>query len=305
MNDPILITGSAGLIGSALTDHLAIRGDRVIPFDLRTTDSDVRDAEAISHVMEGCRGVVHLAAVSRVVWAQQDPVGCNATNVRGTANVIEAALASLSRPWVIFASSREVYGQPARCPVVETAPLCPMNVYGRAKLAGEHIVQEGRASGLRAAIVRLSNVYGSVDDHPDRVVPAFVRAALAGRPLRVDGPNHAFDFTHVEDVAGGIAALIDLLDRRQALPRPTHFVTGYPQTLGALAKLVVRLTQSPSKVVEAPPRTFDVSRFWGDPSRARALLGWSPRTVEEGLVDTIAEFRREPSQGITREACAG
>jgi nucleoside-diphosphate-sugar epimerase len=113
-------------------------------------------------------GIVHLAAVARVKHAEADSARCWAVNVVGTENVIAASLAMRRRPWVVVASSREVYGQPGRTPVVESDPIAPINVYGRSKAACEQAALAGRSDGLRVAVLRLANVYGSIHDHPDR-----------------------------------------------------------------------------------------------------------------------------------------
>lgn len=296
MHRTVLLTGSAGLVGTAVTEHLRRRGQLVRPLDLRDPDApaDVCDPAAVRQAMSGCTGVIHLAAVSRVIWGERDPEACRATNIGGTRLVLEAALASPARPWLIFASSREVYGEPQDLPVTEDAALAPINVYGRTKFTGERLVDEARGLGLRAAVVRLSNVYGSPADHPDRVVPAFARAAVRGLSLRVDGPDHTFDFTHVDDTARGIVLLADLLEHDPTPPPPIHFLTSTPTTLGALATLAVELAGTRAAIVTAPPRSFDVARFYGDPTRARRLLGWAPQVpLREGLARLITAFRAE------------
>ncbi len=298
MDSPILITGSAGLVGTALAATLRSRGFPVRNLDLRdptaTGHGDVRDPEAVRRAVSGCAGVVHLAAVSRVIWGEQDPVACRSTNIDGTRAVLDAAHEAPGRPWLIFASSREVYGQPLRLPAGEDSPLAPINIYGRTKEAGERMIADARGHGLRAAVVRLSNVYGGLADYPDRVVPAFVRAAVAGAALRVEGSGHTFDFTHVDDTVRGIALLAELLERSEPPPPPIQFLTGRPTTLGELASLAVSLAGGRSEIVEATPRSFDVAQFWGSPARARELLGWSPRILlHEGILGLIAAIRGE------------
>ncbi|WAS91390.1 NAD-dependent epimerase/dehydratase family protein [Nannocystis punicea] len=296
MTHSILITGSEGLVGTALVHQLRGRGCELRTLDLRAPEAeDVRDRGAVARAVAGCSGIVHLAAVSRVIWGERDPALCEAVNIGGTRVVLEAAAAAPQRPWVVFASSREVYGQPDELPVDEDARLAPINVYGRSKVAGEQLVVEARRHGLRTAIVRLSNVYGNPADHPDRVVPAFVRAAVRGALLRVDGSGHTFDFTHVRDVARGLLGVVDLLAGGES-PPPIHFLTGQPTTLGELAALVIQHASSSSAVVEAPPRGFDVARFYGSPGRAQALLGWTPQvSLREGLAEMIAVIRAESS----------
>lgn len=303
MSRRILVTGSSGLVGGALVDALESRGVDVVRFDLRSEgkgQGDVRRRLCLMDAMAGVTGIVHLAAVSRVIWGERDPEGCWATNVGGTRNVLDLAAEATTRPWVIFASSREVYGQPDVLPASEEAPLRPVNVYGRSKVEGERLILAARRAGVRACTIRLSNVFGSVDDHADRVVPAFVCAALAGSELRIEGGEHTFDFTHVEDVARGILSLIELLDSDASAPPPIHFVSGHPTTLGELAALAIRLAGSEATVRHASPRTFDVARFWGIAERARQLLHWQPRIALRDGIERLIQAFREAGRGATK-----
>ena len=184
------------------------------------------DAGDVARLVADCDGVIHLAAVSRVIWGERDPELCWATNVDGLRNVLDVAHRQPRKPWMIFASSREVYGQPSVLPASEETPREPVNVYGRSKVMGEELIEAARLDGLRASVIRLSNVYGSTTDHADRVVPAFARAAVLGHSLRVEGAEHTFDFTHISDVAQGIVALVSRLDDGQCAPPPIHFTYG-------------------------------------------------------------------------------
>ena len=296
MSHRILVTGSEGLIGSALRASLEASGWEVVGLDLRgpgSEEGDVRDPLRVLEAVAGCRGVVHLAAVSRVVWGERDPEKCWDTNIGGLRNVLRAADARTPRPCLLFASSREVYGQPHRLPATEDIPLRPVNVYGCSKVEGERLVDEARGKGLRAATVRLSNVYGSARDHADRVVPAFARAAVTGNAIRMEGAECTFDFTHIDDTVRGMAALIDRLENGPA-PPPIHLLTGTPTTLRDLAALAIDVAGGTTPIVDAPSRSFDVSRFHGDPSRARELLGWEPRVaLPEGLERLVRDLRTE------------
>lgn len=294
MKCKILITGSSGLVGRALRKSLQSEGFEVEGLDVRAVGpeaGDVRDAERVRDAVARCDGVVHLAAVSRVVWGEQDPDRCRSVNVDGLGNVLEAALHKPHRPWFIFASSREVYGQPEHLPATEDASLSPLNVYAHTKVAGEELVAAARRNGLRAAVIRLSNVYGSTDDHADRVIPAFARAAVTGKALRIDGSEHTFDFTHIDDVARGISSLVQILASGEDAPPAIHFVTGEPTTLGQLARMAIEIAASRSTITLAPSRHYDVARFWGSPERAARLLHWSPRvSLRDGLTRLIGDF---------------
>ena len=294
MNDRILVTGSEGLVGRALRESLEARGWDTVGLDLRGAGGeggDVRNPRRVRKAVTGCRGVVHLAAVSRVAWAENALDDCRSTNIGGVRRVLEAAFEQPAPPWVLFASSREVYGQPRRLPATENIPLSPVNVYGRSKVEGERLVERARAAGLRAATVRLSNVYGSALDHADRVVPAFARAAVEGSAIRIDGTECTFDFTHIDDTVRGMVAMMERLEAGEALP-PIHLVTGIPTKLRELAAMALALAGGNVPVVEAPPRSFDVSRFHGDPSRARKLLGWEPRVgLRDGFERLVRDVR--------------
>lgn len=302
----ILITGSHGLVGTGLRQLFAAQGHAVRSFDLRAPKDegcgDVCDRGALDRAVDECSGIIHLAAVSRVIWGERDPDLCRATNIGGVRNVIRAALSSKRRPWLIFASSREVYGEPESLPVREDAPLRPVNVYGETKIAGEQMIISARQEGLGTAILRLSNVYGSRHDHADRVVPAFARQAVVGAPLRIDGADHTFDFTHIDDTARGVAAAAELLASGERDLPPVHLLTGRPTTLGALAAAAVDIAGSASPLRPGPPRSYDVARFFGDPQRARELLGWEARvSLHDGLSRLVAEIRGAEK---LQEACA-
>lgn len=287
----ILVTGSSGLIGSALSDFFSARGQEWRAFDIaNSADQDTRDPVALSRAMDGVEGIIHLAAVSRVVWAQNDPETCQAVNVDALESTLRLALDAPRMPWMIFASSREVYGEQTQLPVHEDAALSPLNTYARSKVRGEELVQEAREAGMLAQIVRFSNVYGSVDDHHDRVVPAFARTAAHGGVIRIDGSDNTFDFTHVSDSARGLDLLCQATQAGESLP-PVHFVTGQPTTLGELAQMAAERSSHSVKLTEAPPRNFDVSRFYGDTNRTRELLGWRPEVaLADGLGQLIADF---------------
>ncbi|HVW99309.1 MAG TPA: SDR family oxidoreductase, partial [Candidatus Babeliaceae bacterium] len=238
----ILITGSKGLIGSALKHALELLNIDISGVDIRASEEDpeygnILNREFLLSKVDQVDGIVHLAAVSRVIQGERNPELCWLTNVEGTRYIVDAAFLSDKKPWVLYASSREVYGQPKDFPVTESTPLNPINIYGRSKHEGEKIIQKASQMGLATSIVRFSNVYGSVRDYPDRVIPAFCRAAAEGSVIRVEGSQNIFDFTHLEDVIQGILALIRLfIQERVSLP-PIQLTSGRPMSLGQIAEI--------------------------------------------------------------------
>lgn len=292
----IVVTGGMGVIGSALVNQLAKVGWHAKVLDIAAEPTsanfgDIRQSDAVRTALESAVGIIHLAAVSRVGWGEEDPERCWSINVDGTQTVVTAAASSSRKPWVLFASSREVYGNPLRLPVVEDDPVSPVNTYGRSKAEGEKIIAAARVAGLKAACVRLPSVYGATNDIVDRVVPALALGALNDMPLRITGAGQLCDFLHIADVVDGILAIAKRLDAgRRDLPM-IQLASGRGTSLGELARLVKRLARSRSEIVEDPARSFDVRGFVGDPARARQVLNWVPSiTLEDGLAQLITDF---------------
>lgn len=292
----ILVTGHEGLVGCHLMTQLKNAGYMPVGLDINTKNTefrgDVIDKNRLKLAMKDCIGVVHLAAISRVVWGERDPELCWETNAEASKQLILLALESDHRPWVLVSSSREVYGEPISLPVTENSELKPVNIYGQAKLAMEKATLEARKHGLQTAIVRLANVYGGINDHTDRVLPAFCRAAVLGKTLRVDGLHHTFDFTHISDTIEGIMLVIDKLAAGEMNIPPIHLLPGIATTLGEAAHFAIQAANSNSNIQEAPSRSYDVARFVGDATRAKKLLGWEAKvTPEEGITQLVNDFQ--------------
>lgn len=292
----ILVTGHRGLIGRHLVPRLENSGYKVVGLDIADGSGNITQPEDIRSAISGVVGVVHLAAVSRVIWGERNPSLCWQINAMASHSILETALLSSHKPWVLLASSREVYGEPDRLPVSENASICPVNIYGRAKAKMEQYAREARLEGLNTSVARLANVYGCVEDHEDRVLPAFCRNAAEGRPLRVDGFDHLFDFTHVDDTVRGIAQLVALLNANEHNLPPIHLLPGIGTTLLEAANIAVDAADSDSSIVAAPSRDYDVARFIGNPERAKRLLGWEARTTpSEGIRALVKAFQTNAS----------
>lgn len=294
MTGRILMTGSAGLIGRTLRAMLEADGHVVAGCDLRAPDPnerfDLSDSNAIRNAIKKCDGVIHLGGVSRVIDGEQNPRLCESVNIDGTHGIAEAIVASPRRPWLVFASSREVYGQPSRLPCGMKTPLNPMNTYARSKLAAEKIVFNLRKKGAKVAVLRFSNVFGSVNDYPDRVIPAFTRAAATGGVLRLEGESNLFDFTVLKDTATAVKMTVDALEFGAADLPPLDIVTGRATSLRELAEMA--LAAGSGRIVVASPRSFDVAKFQGDPNPAADHLGWRAcGRLEEKIAELVGAFR--------------
>ncbi|MGI9311579.1 MAG: NAD-dependent epimerase/dehydratase family protein, partial [bacterium] len=129
MTAAIFLTGARGLIGQATRRRLQARGFDVVGCDLRADCEaeryDFRDAARMRERLAECDGVIHLGALSRVLWGERYPTLCRSINVDGAASILSATAQSPRKPWLIFASSREIYGTPPRLPCAPDTPPNP------------------------------------------------------------------------------------------------------------------------------------------------------------------------------------
>lgn len=310
----ILITGGAGFIGSTLTRELLQKGHEVMILDRKTnprnlsnimedidyTNGDVRNAGVVESILNRGKpgGIIHLAAVSRVVWGEEDPWRCKDININGTRLLFESIESIDIHPWVIFGSSREVYGQHEILPVKEEYRKAPTNTYGKTKLMGEEIVKEyTKKLGLNASILRFSNVYGNERDILDRVIPRFIVSAMGKKKMEIHGGNQLFDFTHVEDTVIGIIKAIDFLEKRINDPDgfstdEFHILIGKGSTLQEVVQIISDHLGVNLEISYVGCRDYDVKKFFGDPTKASEILGFKAKILpKKGIPDTIERFR--------------
>lgn len=285
----VVVTGGAGFIGSHLVDRLLTDGSaNVVVLDnlargrlanlarwradprLNVVHGDVRDAATVDALIRGADVVYHLAAQSTVMGAVQDMAYTFSTNVVGTFNVLSsAARAGVRR--VVFASSREVYGEPISLPVDEDSPLLAINSYGASKAAGEAYCRAFRREfGLQTVVLRLANVYGSRD--VGRVIPLWVDQAMAGRELTVYGGKQVIDFVWVGDT-------VEALVRSAAMDGPVlpiNIGSGTGTRIVDLARRIARLAESPGRLNLQPARSVEVTRFIANVDRMRQILNLEP-----------------------------
>jgi len=284
----ILITGSAGFIGTALKQYLKKQNIEVIPFDIKDNPLyDVRDLEIVKTCTSNVEGIIHLAAVSRVITAQEQPHECISTNIGGVANVLEAARTKRGNsPWVIFGSSREVFGEPEILPVSENSPKKPINIYGISKITGEKLCEiYTKYYGLKVRILRFSNVYTNTNDHMDRVIPKFILRALNGKDLYINGSGEEqFDFTYISDTIKGVWGCIREIQNSKNPLDDFNLSIGTPVSLKQLAKIIIQKTESKSDIKFNESRNYDVNHFYASPDKAKQYLGFDPSvSIYKGL----------------------
>ncbi|RUM58803.1 MAG: NAD(P)-dependent oxidoreductase [Persephonella sp.] len=304
----ILITGGAGFIGSTLGLNMLKKGEDIYFLDIKDKPNfipndryfniDITDKNSLEDVFKNIKfdGIIHLAAISRVVWGEEEPEKCKKTNIEGTNNILSLIAKYLPKSWFIFGSSREVYGEAENLPVKEDDPKKPINIYGRTKLEGENLtIKYSQEYGINSVILRFSNVYGNERDILDRVIPKFIISALKNEPLTIQGGTQIFDFTYIDYTIEGIKKTIELLNsqsKQNGYIDDFHILTGKPKSIVDLAEMIIDYTNSSSEIVYLEGRYYDVDKFYGDIKKIRNVLGiGEPIYLEDGLKKTVKLYR--------------
>ena len=308
----VVVTGGAGTIGSHVVDaalaagaqeviaiDLLLRGDRgniagaVATGRARLVEIDIRDREAVRTNIDGADVVFHQAAL-RWTLCQERPRDCQEVMVDGTFNVLEAAAAAKVRRFVL-ASSAVVYGAPIHLPYDEDHPVGGTRVYGAAKVANEQMARAfAHASGLPTTILRYFNVYGPRQDIRSPYVEVMVKwldLIDEGKPLVLYGDGSAsVDFVYVGDVARANLLACDT----KTIDDIVNVCSGTETRMSDLAALLLELTGSNVGVEHRPqPAGALPARRYGDPRRARELLGFVAKTDLRDGVKKLIAWRRE------------
>jgi UDP-glucose 4-epimerase len=303
----VLITGCTGFIGSHLVEKLIKGGYEIVAIDnlsrgkIENLDSvinditfiqdDITNLDLMRDIVRKVDVVYHLAALSRVIPAIQNPELCFKSNVTGTE--IIARLCAKYRKKLIFSSSREVYGDAEYIPVDEKHSLNQKNPYGASKVAGEKIIEAySNCYGLDFAILRLGNVYGERDF--ERVIPLFIDKCLKGEDLIVYGGNQVLDFVFISDVMDALLTAVDISNDT------LNVGSGVGVKIIELAKHIKGLLNTNSQIIINNPRRGEVEEFVADISKIKSSLGWKPKVkLEEGLNDTITRINNESRAEVT------
>lgn len=305
----IAITGSLGLIGSSLIKKLretSIESIEIVAFDIRYNKQnpfylDITNKDQLKQKLQDCDGVLHLAAIARVSWGEKNPVLCNLVNIDGIQNIIDTCLSSRKKPWLIFASSREVYGtQDTLSPALESASLSPLNTYAKTKLIGEQLIKEAHKKGLKAFIARFANVYGGMFDHRDRVIPAFIINAINNQDIEIKGKDAILDFIFIDDVINSLIKIIDFLQEKKEKYLPiVNISTSEAISLNQLANIIISATHSTSNIISLPKNSFAVDQFCGSNSLASSILGWEPKfDLKQGVKKFIQNLNSKTKGSI-------
>lgn len=304
----ILITGGAGFIGSHLSDFLIAKGYRVIAMDNLITGT-MRNIEHLPgsgdflfieqdvtkyiDIKEDIDYVLHFASPASPIDYENFPIQTLKVGSLGTHNALGVAKAKNAA--FLLASTSEVYGDPLVNPQPESYwgnvnAVGPRGVYDEAKRFAEAIVMAyHKTHKLNTKIARIFNTYGERMRRNDgRAVPAFIEQALAGIPLTIFGDGgQTRSFCYISDLIDGIYKLM-LSDINQ----PINLGNPDELTILELAKRIIKLTGSKSKIEFRPLPVDDPKVRRPDTGFAKRELKWQARTpLDGGLIKTIEYFR--------------
>jgi dTDP-glucose 4,6-dehydratase len=303
----VVITGAAGFIGSHLSETLLDRGYSVVGVDnLLTGDlaniAHLRDRnfQFIRHDVTNYIDidgpvdyVLHWASPASPIDYLELPIPTLKVGALGTHKAL--GLAKAKGATFMIASTSEVYGDPLEHPQKETYwgnvnPIGPRGVYDEAKRFAEAMtVAYRRYHGLDTKIVRIFNTYGPrMRVRDGRAVPAFMSQALLNQDVTVFGDgSQTRSFCYISDLVDGLIRL--MLSKEND---PINIGNPQEMTIEQIARQIITMTGSTSKIIYKPLPTDDPKVRQPDITRARTLLGWEPKvSLEEGLGKTIDYFK--------------
>lgn len=301
----ILITGGAGFIGSHLCKRLLDEGNQVICLDNFFTGShknveqllDNKHFKLVEHdVVEPydieADEIYNLACPASPPHYQYDPIKTMKTSVFGIINALEVAKKYNAK--ILQASTSEVYGDPLVHPQVETYrgnvnPIGIRSCYDEGKRAAETLMMDYRRQyGIDTKIVRIFNTYGpNMDPEDGRVVSNFIIQALKNDDITIYGDgSQTRSFCYVDDLVNGFIKMMDSKSEG-----PVNLGNPSERTILDFAKLIIKLTNSNSKIVYKPLPSDDPIKRKPDITLAKQELNWQPVVdIEEGINRTIEYF---------------
>lgn len=308
-----IVTGAAGFLGSHLCEYLIDREYKVICIDNLITGN----MNNIKHLMKNekftfinhniirelflkddIQYIFHLASPASPIDYLKLPIQTLKVGAQGTHNMLRVAKDKKAR--FLFASTSEVYGDPLVSPQGEeywgnVNPVGPRGVYDEAKRYGEALTMAyHRYHCLDTKIVRIFNTYGPMMKANDgRVVPNFICQALKNEDLTVYGNgSQTRSFSYVSDTIEGIYRLI-----MSDYNFPINIGNPEEHTILEFAKLIIKMTNSKSKIVFKQLPEDDPKQRKPDISKAKKILNWEPKvSLEEGLRETIKYFSSKNEQ---------
>ena len=311
----VMATGGAGFIGSHLVDRLIDHGNKTIVYDnfddyykgkyanikhnlknpnFKLITADILDYKNLLKHIKNTDVVFHLAAQPGVRFSTRNPIKTNSVNITGTLNVLRAAKEANVKK-VIFASSSSVYGPPKYMPVDEKHPTEPISIYGASKLAAENYCKIFNDQlGLPVVILRYHTVYGS-RQRPNMAFYKWTRQIFEKKRITIYGNGtQTRDFTHIGDAINGT---IKATETDGIEGEVFNIGGGSRISVNDVVNLLIKLIGINAEIAYWPPKLGDVPDTHADISKAKEILGYSPKvSLEGGLKRFINWFKKTKSR---------
>ena len=315
----ILVTGADGFIGSHLTETLVRAGHKVRAFvlynsfnswgwldncapdikaNIEVVAGDIRDSFAVKSAMQGCDGILHLAALIAIPYSYQSPESYVDTNVKGTLNILQAAR-ELGVKRLIHTSTSEVYGTAQFVPITELHPLQGQSPYSATKIAADQMAYAFFSSfELPVITVRPFNTYGPRQS-ARAVIPAIMTQIASGhKQIKLGAISPTRDFNYVQDTVDGfIAALMSEKGLGEVVNIGSNFEVSIGETVSLIAEVMGAEVEIVTDESRFRPTGSEVERLWADNSKAKELIGWTPvfagkSGFKRGLLETANWFSK-------------
>lgn len=284
----ILITGSNGFVGQHLAKHLK-KSEILTLVDYsegQTSDSsyrkiDLTSFEELSELDETFDGIVHLAGISRVKDGEDEPQRCMKANLMSTTNILEFARRSENPPWVVLAGTVEP----------------PNNFYGLSKHLSEQIADYYAAKcGLSIISLKFSNIYGSTEDNPSKLIPILIDSAIKNRLIRLRDPEDKINLMFIDDLVEGIRLATKYIATKSgSYYESMNLCSAKSISVGELTEMIISIADSKSKVIHEKNNEKQInnaSSISPDPSRAIELLGYNAsKDHKNKIVKAIRRYK--------------
>ena len=309
----ILVTGSAGFIGSHLTELLVKEGFSVKAFtrynsknnwgwlessaikdDLEIITGDIRDYDSVFNAVKGVDAVFHLAALIGIPYSYVSPKAYIETNITGTYNILQATREHKTDQ-VLVTSTSETYGTAQYVPIDEHHPMVGQSPYSASKIGADQMaISFFRSFGLPVKIVRPFNTYGPRQS-ARAIIPTVISQILSGKTnLELGNLSPTRDLTFVKDTCKGF---LEIYKSENLYGEITNIGMHHEITIGDLVKLISDLIGTEIEINtdfrRVRPEKSEVERLFCNNSKIMQFTNWQPDyNLESGLLETIAWIKK-------------
>lgn len=312
----VLVTGGLGFIGSNLALRLVDLGAAVTLVDslipeyggnnynidpvkgkVQINYSDVRDEHSMKYLVQNKDYLFNLAGQTSHLDSMNDPYTDLEINSKAQLFILESCRKNNPNIKIVFASTRQIYGRPQYLPVDENHPLCPVDVNGINKMAGEwyHLLYNN-VYGVRSTVLRLTNTYGPrmrVKDARQTFLGIWIRRLIEGKAILVYGNGlQKRDFNYVDDV---VEALLKAAASESANGKVFNLGSDDPVNLKETAQLLIDIHgRGTFELVPFPEqrKNIDIGDYYGNFRKISDELKWEPRIqLQDGLRMTLEYYK--------------